>query len=304
MKSDTVLQTKRSFDSLLVESLEESLKILLDDSATHSFISYLEENCSLKKGEIGRNLESFSAELEKFFGLGASRIEALIVALLYSKLGLKYEEKEGYTFGDYIRDARAHRKTYAGLRSAPRKLDPKDLRIIHSLREDARKSITQLAKETGLSRPTVVSRLEKMMQQRILHISAGINIRELGFPTACVCLELRGDDLRQRVERDLSGCPRVLMFLRTAEKANALVFLFGEDQNTLRSTIESLRDLGADLVDVYHSEPPISPECFSLRVFLEKSDMTPCGRRCSDCVRYQDDQCVGCPAVKEYKGPF
>lgn len=296
---------RRNFDRLLIESIDESLKIMLDESAKRSFITYLEKNRSLKGGEIGRDPEAFSFELERFFGLSASKIEKLIVALLYSKLGLVYEEKGEYSFGDYIRDAREHGIPYTGLRGARLKLDSRDLSIIYSLRDDARKSITQLAKETGLSRPTVTSRLEKMMKQNILRIEAGLNIRELGFPTACIALETRGVGLKQEMERSLSRCPRVLMILRPAEKANLLVFLFGEDQSSLRSTIESLRGFsGASLVDVYHSEPPLFPESFNLRVFVKKGDTAPCGRRCVDCVSYRNDECVGCPAVSAYRGPL
>lgn len=296
---------RRDFNDLFLESLEESLKILIDESAKDRLFSHLEESCLLKEDEISQKPEVLSAELEKIFGVGASKIEGLIIALLYSKLGLKYEEKEEYKFGDYIRDARVHRITYVELPSVRRKLDEIDLKIIHSLRKDARKPITQVAKEIGVSRPTVISRLDKMMKKNILCVSAGLNIRELGFPTACVALEAKGVDLRQKVERNLSRCPRVLMLLRPVEKANMLVFLFGEDQNTLRSTIESLRDFsGADLVYVQHSEPPLFTESFSLRVFPEKSDTAPCGRKCVDCIHYQNDQCVGCPAVTEYKGPL
>lgn len=296
---------RKNFGGLLVESIEEALKILLDESAKYTFFSHLEKNCSLRMDEIGQKPETFAVELEKVFGIGAFKIKKLVVALLYSKLGLKYEEKEEYKFSDYIRDARIHGIRYAELPSTRQKLDKTDLKIIQSLEEDARKPVTQLAKETGVSRPTIISRLDRMMKQNILHISAGINIRELGFPVACVALETKGIDLRQKVERNLSRCPRVLMLLRPAEKANMLAFLFGEDQNTLRATIESLRDFsGADLVYVHHSEPPLLTESFSLRVFPEKSDVTPCGRKCVDCVRYQNDECIGCPAVTEYKGPL
>ncbi|MFQ6053785.1 MAG: AsnC family transcriptional regulator, partial [Candidatus Bathyarchaeia archaeon] len=180
-----------------------------------------------------------------------------------------------------------------------------DLKIISSLGEDARKTVTQLAKETGLSRPTVTNRLSGMIKQNTLRITAGLNIKKLGFPIAYVSLETRGADLRQKVERNLLNCPRVLMILRPSEKANLSVLLFGEDQRALRSTIESLRDFtGADLVDVHYSEPPSFPEHFHIRVFPEKSDTAPCGRKCVDCIRYKNVQCVGCPMVTEYKGPL
>jgi len=300
-----MFKQRKNFEGLLVESMEEALKILLDDSAQHSFFSHLEKNCSLKRDEIGQRLDTFSAELGKVFGVASSRMEKLIVALLYSKLGLEYEEKKEYTLGDYINDAREHGIIYARPPSTSRILDEKDLKIINSLREDARKTVTQLAKETGLSRPTVTSRLDNMKKQNTLLISAGINIRELGFPTAYVALETKGVDLRQKVERTLFRCPRVLTIQRPVERANLLVFLFGEDQKTLRSTIECFQGFsGSDFLYVHYSEPPLYPEHFPIRVFPEKSDTTPCEKKCVDCINYKNDQCVGCPTVTEYKGLF
>ncbi len=189
--------------------------------------------------------------------------------------------------------------------SLRRMLDDVDLRIIRSLMDDARKPVTQLAKEIGVSRPTIISRLDRMIGEGILRLGAGLNLRRLGFFTACVALEIKGADLRRKVEDNLSRCPRVLMLLKLSEKANMLVFLFGETLNTLRSTIEALRDFsGADLISVHHSEPPILAEMFSVKVFPEKGELTPCGRRCIECIHYRSDECVGCPAVKEYKGPL
>jgi len=186
-----------------------------------------------------------------------------------------------------------------------RRLDKVDLKIIESLKSDARRPVTQIAKEVGVSRPTVINRLNRLVTENLIHIDVGLNIRKLGFQTACVALEVKGVDVRRKVEENLSKCPRVLTILRLTEKANLMALFFGENHSTLTSTIESLRDFsGADIVYVHHSEPPLFTETVSLNVFPEKSDIAPCGRKCSDCFRYQNDQCIGCPAVIEYKGPL
>jgi len=184
----------------------------------------------------------------------------------------------------------------------PWKLDKIDLKIINSLMSDARRSATQLSKDVGVSRLTVINRLKKLTAENIIGVNVGINIGKLGFQTALVALEVKGD-LKQQMERNLSECPRVLTLLQLDEKINLLVLLYGENQNTLGSTIECLRDLpNVNIVYVHHSRSPLFPENFSLHVFPEKKDLTPCRRKCSDCLRYQNDQCVGCPAVTEYRG--
>jgi len=185
-----------------------------------------------------------------------------------------------------------------------RKLDKIDLKIIKSLTSDARRSATQLSKDVGVSRLTIINRLKKLTAENIISTNVGINIGKLGFQTALVAFEVKGG-LKQQTERNLSECPRVLTLLQLNEKANLLILLYGEDQNSLGSTIECLRDLpDVSIVYVHHLRPPLYPEAFSLRVFPEKNDLTPCGRKCSDCLRYENGQCVGCPAVAEYKGPL
>jgi len=186
----------------------------------------------------------------------------------------------------------------------PRKLDEVDLRIIKSLICDARRSATQLSKDVGVSRLTIINRLKKLTSENIIRTNVGINIGKLGFQTALIAVEVKGD-LKQQIERNLSECPRVLTLLRLNEKANLLILLYGEDQNSLGSTIECIRDLShVSIVYAHHSRTPIIPEAFSLRIFPKKNDLTPCGRRCNNCLRYQNGQCVGCSAVTEYKGPL
>jgi len=40
--------------------------------------------------------------LEKIFGVGASVLEKIIVRILYSKLGLKFDNQKDYAFKDYL----------------------------------------------------------------------------------------------------------------------------------------------------------------------------------------------------------
>jgi len=186
----------------------------------------------------------------------------------------------------------------------PRKLDKIDLKIIKCLMSDARQSASQLSRDVGVSRLTIINRLKRLTEENIIDTKAGINIGKLGFQASIVALEVKAD-LKQQTERNLSECPRVLTLLRLNEKANLLVLLYGENQNTLGSTIECLRDLpNINIVYVHSLVPWFFPKTFSLRIFPEKNDLAPCGRKCSGCIRYENDQCVGCPAVTEYKGPL
>ncbi len=47
-------------------------------------------------------------------------------------------------------------------------MDSQDLRLISLLRENARVSVAQLAKQLGVSRGTVQNRIDKLIEQRVL----------------------------------------------------------------------------------------------------------------------------------------
>ena len=92
-----------------------------------------------------------------------------------------------------------------------------------------RKSITQLAEETGLSRPTVTNRLDKMLKSRFISIDPGLNLRKLECPTAALTVWTEGVEQRRKIEKTPTRCPRVIMVLRLAEKANLMITFYGED---------------------------------------------------------------------------
>jgi len=95
----------KNFDGFFIESVDEGLRVL-GESGKQMIFFYLEKNYSIKKHEIPKKPEDFALGLEKIFQAGASVIEKLIIESLYSKLGLKYEEKGNYSFIDYVKQAK------------------------------------------------------------------------------------------------------------------------------------------------------------------------------------------------------
>jgi len=93
----------KDFDKLFIEAVDEGLDVL-GESGRHMIFFHLEKSYSIKRHEIPKKPEAFAAGLEKIFGAGASVLEKLIVKSLYSKLGLKYEDKEERPFADYVND--------------------------------------------------------------------------------------------------------------------------------------------------------------------------------------------------------
>jgi hypothetical protein len=87
----------------LLRVVDETMKQVFGDAGTKVIYDYLANNSHLKREEIAEKPEVFSVALEKLMVSAAQVIEILILKNLYSKLGLKFVEKEGYGFSDYVR---------------------------------------------------------------------------------------------------------------------------------------------------------------------------------------------------------
>jgi DNA-binding Lrp family transcriptional regulator len=183
------------------------------------------------------------------------------------------------------------------------KIDTLDLKIIRLLSEDPRIAVTDLAERIKVSRLTVSKRLKKLEKNGLIAYNVGLNLRKLGFRTAYIGFEIKGIAKRREALNILTKCPRVLTILQPSEEINMTVYCYGENDSTLESFIESLRDHYIERIDyVHYSEPPIYPENICINVYPEKSDVAPCGLVCEKCYNYKEGKCLGCPAVKAYKG--
>jgi hypothetical protein len=100
-----MVEKGKDFDKLFIEAVDEGLDVL-GESGRQMIFFYLEKSYSIRRYEIPRKPEAFAEGLEKIFGAGASVLEKLIVKSLYSKLGLKYEDKENRPFSDYVNDVK------------------------------------------------------------------------------------------------------------------------------------------------------------------------------------------------------
>ena len=186
----------------------------------------------------------------------------------------------------------------------PNKIDKLDLKILYELQKDGRISITEIAEKVGSSRPTVTSRVRQLLEGRSIIIEAGLNLKVAGFKMACVGLEVRNEDTRRKVEHMLKSCPRVLNIFRTPEKANIHIAVWGEEDQTINSTIESFRDLqDVDIVYTHYLGTPIHGD-IGIKVTPVRSEKTPCGKICSECHRYENKWCLGCPITVDYKNPI
>lgn len=94
-------ETKTFFKKVLLEALDEGLSTI-GESARKAIYFHLQNLYSLKREEIPDNPKAFVEGLRKIFGLGAEVIEKAVIKSLYSKLEIKFEERKGYGFIEYL----------------------------------------------------------------------------------------------------------------------------------------------------------------------------------------------------------
>ena len=100
------LYALETLDDLLLKVVDETMKQVFRGVGAKVIYSHLENNSHLKREEIAEKTELFSTGMQKLLGSGTPVIEKLILKGLYRRLELKFEEKEGYEFSDYIEELR------------------------------------------------------------------------------------------------------------------------------------------------------------------------------------------------------
>jgi len=107
MEGIALMKSIKEFEKILLETIDESMVQVFGNTSTGVIYDFIKGNHGLRKEDIAENLEIFSSSLEKMFGFGATLLEKLVLKKLYTKLRLKYEEKEGYKFLDYIKELKS-----------------------------------------------------------------------------------------------------------------------------------------------------------------------------------------------------
>jgi len=101
-----VVEKWKDWNSFFAEAVDATLKQIFKEDGAKVIYEFLENHYRLKLEEVGEKPEVFSASLERLMVSAAQVIEQTILKNLYSRLGLKFEEKKGYEFSDYIRELR------------------------------------------------------------------------------------------------------------------------------------------------------------------------------------------------------
>ena len=181
-----------------------------------------------------------------------------------------------------------------------KKVDSLDIKIIESLTQDCRKSITQIAKEAGTTRPTAIARINRLVKDTNNRLfGQKMKPSSLGLKLASVHLVAEENQTSEHIVSTLKKCPRVVQLIQLTGQPNYTAIVVVEDAETLLSSLECMSKILKLKIVSYQRILPLIGDSFSVKVSYEKQDMTPCGKDCSVCLCYQQKECVGCPSSKK-----
>ena len=188
------------------------------------------------------------------------------------------------------------------------RLDEVDRKIISQLQLDGRTTQEELAKIVGYTSMGTKKRLQKLVNQNAIKVSALLNPSSFKLHPAIVMLEMESAEAMQNLLERFKDCPRVVHIFKTIGGYNLIALVIAEDQDTLESISMEKCSLRSS-AGIRRSEfYPIGDIHFSpflpVREHLTHKErtVTPCKVDCGSCTRYETKKCVGCPATTHYTG--
>jgi len=124
----------------------------------------------------------------------------------------------------------------------PRSLDRVDREIIEQLQRDGRAPFRRIAGRIGVAEATVRSRYARLVEDRILQVTAVTNPLGLGFD-AIGMLGLRTSGAPESVAEEISGWPEASYVVVTAGRFDVLVELVCADRPHLLEVMGRARSI-------------------------------------------------------------
>jgi Lrp/AsnC family leucine-responsive transcriptional regulator len=186
-------------------------------------------------------------------------------------------------------------------------LDDKDKKMVSILQKNGRTSLSEIGESLGMSHVAVSKRLDKLIKENKVTLTAGINSEYLDVKLLFMGLETETLDIAEKIKKKYENCPRLIMFAPVTGRYNVFAIMIAEDTWSLESIIGtcSMRtEQGVRKSESWFGNAPLMPQHLILDLSPSQLGKTvaPCYMDCEGCKRYTTDKCVGCPSTTTYKG--
>ena len=181
------------------------------------------------------------------------------------------------------------------------KLDGTDKKIVSLLMENPDISQSAIARQLKMSQPAICARMKRLRNNGIVAHVVGINLKNTRFYIAKV--EITAID-PWKVLDFFKNCPTYINGLVTSGRHNLCLFFVREKLQAIESCINYHIRRNPNVVDVEFNVviTPAKDWVVPVKLWNEKKDESPCGKRCTEQPCYLSEKCLGCPATVFYKG--
>jgi len=138
-------------------------------------------------------------------------------------------------------------------------LDDIDVKIIERLSKNGRVSLTDLSDGMDLSRVAIANRIEKLIQNNLLHIGVSVNLEKLNYQTFIVELQV-SEKNSVNFRKLVSKSPQILQCFEVTGQFNWLLICSDKSSKNLRQFIESTLKKYSNDCKVTIASNPHGPE--------------------------------------------
>ncbi len=138
-------------------------------------------------------------------------------------------------------------------------LDAIDIQILEKLAENGRVSLTELSSDSELSRVAIANRIEKLLQNDLLRVSAMLNLDRLNYQTLIVELQI-DNGKKAEFKKLVSDCPKIMQAFEITGQFNHLLICSSKSSNSLRRFVDDILKKYAKECKVTLASNPIAFE--------------------------------------------
>ena len=147
-------------------------------------------------------------------------------------------------------------------------LDPIDQRIVEKLSDNGRISLTELSDGAELSRVAIANRIDKLIQNGFLKVSAMLNLDRLNYQTLIVELQIENGK-KVDFKRLVSDCPKVMQAFEMTGQFNHMLVCSSKSSNSLRRFVDDVLKKFAKDCRVTMASNPIGSEFTHIKSYKE-----------------------------------
>lgn len=132
-------------------------------------------------------------------------------------------------------------------------MDRKDLLILAHLRQNGRKKLTKISKETGIPVSTLYDRMEVLHRQAIKHYACLVDFVKIGFPIRAVVVLKTNKKQRDELKEFLSRHTYVNTVWKINNSYDILIEVLFSDFKPFEEFLLQLQDdYGVQKYEVFH----------------------------------------------------